>query len=109
MILRDRARRGVSRDLKPGAKDIRSLLEYKSIVALAKTTVFPDIEGVIPRPAGQQPMKLPPARSNPFPLTGYSETGQLTANECVAPGNRVNCRYQVACSIGFQNIATAKV
>jgi len=60
MILRDRARRGISRDVKLGAKDIRSLLEYKSIVALAKTTVFPDIEGVIPRLAGQQPMKLPP-------------------------------------------------
>lgn len=30
MILRDRARRGVNRDLKLGAKDICSLLEYKS-------------------------------------------------------------------------------
>ena len=59
MILRDRARRGVSRDLKLGAKDIRSLLESTSIVALAKATVFLDIKGVIPRPAGQQPMKLP--------------------------------------------------
>ena len=60
MIVRDHARRGVNRDLKLGAKDIRSLLESKSIVALAKATVFPDIEGVIPRPTGQQPMKLPP-------------------------------------------------
>jgi len=37
-------------NLKLGAKDIRSLLESKSIVALAKATVFPDIEGVIPTP-----------------------------------------------------------
>jgi len=66
MILHDRARRGVSRDLKLGAKDIRSLLEYKSIVTLAKTTVFPDIEGVFPRPAGQQPMKLPPRTLKTF-------------------------------------------
>jgi hypothetical protein len=60
MIVRDQARRGVNRDLKPGAKDIRSLPEYKSIVALAKATVFPDIEGVIPTRARQQPMKLLP-------------------------------------------------
>jgi hypothetical protein len=50
MIVPDEARRGVNRDLKPSAKDIRSLPEYKSIVALAKATVFPNIKGVIPSP-----------------------------------------------------------
>ena len=60
MIVRDHARRGVNRDLKLGAKHIRSLTEYKSIVALAKATVFPEIEGVIPKPAWHQPMKLLP-------------------------------------------------